>query len=218
MSTYLLINLCILLVPSIAYLLNHHKVRWLKQRLLPLLVIGIPFVYWDQQVAKIGHWGFSAAHITGITVFRLPIEEVLFFISVPLAMLTIYDGIRIKKKVSLVSARAIIAGIGILAGLLANISKPNSYSSIVAAVTIAVAFWLYVDKDHISTKKFWAFHAWGLFLFIITNSILTAIPIVTYGPDFITNARIGTIPIEDFFYNFSMLTGYILVYDYAKKT
>lgn len=55
-------------------------------------------------------------------------------------------------------------------------------------------------------------------LFITFNMVLTAIPVVRYGPEHIWggdglfNGRFFTIPLEDFFYNFSMLTWYLLAY------
>jgi hypothetical protein len=59
--------------------------------------------------------------------------------------------------------------------------------------------------------------------FMIFNYLLTSIPIVTYAPnaiwggDGLWNGRFFTIPIEDFFYNFSMLSFYLLLYLYFKK-
>jgi hypothetical protein len=59
--------------------------------------------------------------------------------------------------------------------------------------------------------------------FIIFNYLLTSIPIVSYnanaiwGADGLWNGRFFTIPLEDFFYNFSMLSFYLLVYQVFKK-
>jgi len=55
------------------------------------------------------------------------------------------------------------------------------------------------------------------FLFFVFNYLLTSIPIVIYNPYAITNIRILTIPIEDFFYNFSMLFLYLFFYLKSKK-
>ena len=55
-------------------------------------------------------------------------------------------------------------------------------------------------------RSFWI--AQGImFLFEIpTNGYLTWRPIVTYNPDFFLNIRIGTIPVEDFFYGYALIT------------
>ena len=53
--------------------------------------------------------------------------------------------------------------------------------------------------------------------FIVVNGILTGSynpPIVMYNPDEIINIRFLNIPIEDFFYSFSMLALTMLPYNY----
>ena len=58
---------------------------------------------------------------------------------------------------------------------------------------------------------------------IFINMILTAVPVVEYGPEHIWggdgmfNGRFFTIPLEDFFYNISMLTWYLLAYLLIKR-
>ena len=54
-------------------------------------------------------------------------------------------------------------------------------------------------------------------LFAIFNHVLTSLPVVTYSPQAITGIRAGTIPIEDFFYNFSLLSFYLIIYLFAEK-
>lgn len=49
--------------------------------------------------------------------------------------------------------------------------------------------------------------------FLIVNYILTSLPVVTYNPNEITGFFVITIPAEDFFYSFSLIGFYILVYE-----
>ncbi|MBS3946230.1 MAG: lycopene cyclase domain-containing protein [Melioribacter sp.] len=61
---------------------------------------------------------------------------------------------------------------------------------------------------------------WILFMnlpFFLVNYILTSLPVVSYSPDAIWGIRITTIPFEDFFYSFSMLSFYLFVYLLIKK-
>jgi lycopene cyclase domain-containing protein len=60
--------------------------------------------------------------------------------------------------------------------------------------------------------RFWLYLLVSFGLFFVANTFLTALPIVTYGDSAITGFRIGTIPIEDFAYNFALLTFFILTY------
>ena len=48
--------------------------------------------------------------------------------------------------------------------------------------------------------------------FVVFNYLLTSTVIVHYSPEAIWGVRVTTIPLEDFFYNFSMLSFYLAAY------
>jgi len=54
--------------------------------------------------------------------------------------------------------------------------------------------------------------AFSFIPFLIVNYALTSLPVVLYNPASVWGFRILTIPIEDFFYSFSMISFYIIVY------
>ena len=54
-------------------------------------LVALPFLVWDVIVTEAGHWSFSDAYTTGITIINLPLEEVLFFIAVPLAAVLVWE-------------------------------------------------------------------------------------------------------------------------------
>ncbi|MCB2203656.1 lycopene cyclase domain-containing protein [bacterium] len=64
------------------------------------LIVAVPFVVWDVFATAAGHWSFSSRFTTGLTLVNLPIEEVLFFIVVPLASILVWDtvGYLIKRR------------------------------------------------------------------------------------------------------------------------
>jgi lycopene cyclase domain-containing protein len=64
--------------------------RLIRAVLLPALI----FLIWDE-VAVAGHvWTYDPAYITGLVVpFQVPIEEVLFFIVIPLCALLTYNAV-----------------------------------------------------------------------------------------------------------------------------
>ncbi|MEO6502239.1 MAG: lycopene cyclase domain-containing protein [Jatrophihabitantaceae bacterium] len=63
--------------------------RW--RRLLAALVPGLVLgVAWDQYAVRSGHWHFDPRSVIGLDLFGLPLEEVLFFVVIPIcAILTL---------------------------------------------------------------------------------------------------------------------------------
>lgn len=66
-------------------------------------------------------------------------------------------------------------------------------------------------------KSFWNFWAVLVVLLFIVNGYLTWRPIVMYNSNFITNIRLFTIPIEDFFYGFSLITLNLIIWEKLTK-
>jgi lycopene cyclase domain-containing protein len=63
--------------------------RWrrLAAALVPGLVLGVA---WDQYAVRSGHWHFDPRYLTGLDLAGLPVEEVLFFVVIPIcAILTL---------------------------------------------------------------------------------------------------------------------------------
>ena len=53
------------------------------------------FVVWDAIAIARGHWTFSSRYTTGWTVpFDVPIEELAFFVVIPICALLSYESVR----------------------------------------------------------------------------------------------------------------------------
>lgn len=92
MYLYLYLNIFTILFPLL--LSFDKKVAFYKNwgSLFPaILANGLLFVAWDALFTEAGIWGFNEAYLTGIYLFNLPLEEVLFFLTVPYACVFIYD-------------------------------------------------------------------------------------------------------------------------------
>lgn len=66
-------------------------------------------------------------------------------------------------------------------------------------------------------KLFWLFLIIIACFKFLVNGYLTGSGIVNYNPYFFLGARIGTIPLEDFFFGFSMVLISVSVWEYFKK-
>jgi hypothetical protein len=75
----------------------------------------------------------------------------------------------------------------------------------------------------LSSRVFWTFVVVTMGLFVMMNMVLTSLPVVEYNPDAIWggdglwNGRFFHIPLEDFFYNLSLLTTFLMAYLMAKR-
>ncbi len=68
--------------------------RW-RRLLLSVLPVAVVFALWDIYAIASGHWWFDEALITGIRLpGDLPIDEVVFFLLVPLAAILTLEAVR----------------------------------------------------------------------------------------------------------------------------
>jgi lycopene cyclase domain-containing protein len=67
-------------------------------------------------------------------------------------------------------------------------------------------------------KKIYYFFLFFILCFkFMVNGYLTGSGIVIYNPEFFLGLRIGPIPVEDFFFGFSMVTLSIVFWEYFKN-
>jgi lycopene cyclase domain-containing protein len=68
--------------------------RWRRLLLTLLPVVGV-FVAWDLWAIRAGHWTFDPAQTTGVRLpGGLPIEELLFFVVVPVCAILGFEAVR----------------------------------------------------------------------------------------------------------------------------
>lgn len=66
----------------------------------------------------------------------------------------------------------------------------------------------------LSQRRFWVAMAIMIFFKIPSNGYLTGRPIVMYDPAYFLGIRLGTIPVEDFFYGFGLITLSLVLWEY----
>ena len=70
-----------------------------KRVVLAIAPVAFLFIAWDKYAIASGHWYFDKNQILGIFgPFGIPLEEYLFFIVVPIAVLMTIEAVRTVKK------------------------------------------------------------------------------------------------------------------------
>jgi lycopene cyclase domain-containing protein len=87
-----------------------------------------------------------------------------------------------------------------------------------AAVVLVVLLDRILRTHLLARREYWVCIC-ILFCFkVLVNGYLTARPIVLYGEDFTLGVRLYTIPVEDFFYGYSLITASLVLWEYFKRT
>lgn len=68
----------------------------LARAIAPVLLV---LVVWDFVAVLRGHWSFHPDVVTGVKVGVLPIEEILFFLTVPACAVLTYEAVRERSRV-----------------------------------------------------------------------------------------------------------------------
>ncbi len=66
--------------------------------LLTVAPVAVVFVIWDLYAIESQHWFFDPDQMTGITFGALPLEELLFFIVVPIAAVMTLEAVRVVRR------------------------------------------------------------------------------------------------------------------------
>jgi lycopene cyclase domain-containing protein len=66
------------------------------RRLLRTLgMVLVPFLTWDILATEAGHWSFDDEQTLGARVAGLPLEEIAFFVVIPLAVIYTVEAVRL---------------------------------------------------------------------------------------------------------------------------
>lgn len=92
---YLLLMLgCLLLTLPLEWLLQARVYRRFRLVLIALLPVVVVFSVWDIVGIARNHWSYNPNYVTGVQLpFAMPIEELVFFIVIPLCGLLTYEAV-----------------------------------------------------------------------------------------------------------------------------
>jgi lycopene cyclase domain-containing protein len=222
--TYLLINFFAILIPFIASFdrRNYFYSKW--KYLFPAIAItGFLFIVWDMLYTSMGIWGFNPRYLTGIYIVNLPVEEILFFITIPFACVFTYDSLNylIKKdlfgKISSIISFVLVAVLITVA--LLNLGK--LYTSVTFLLTAAFILFHEIVLKSPYMGRFYFTYMFLLIPFFIINGLLTGTlieeQVVWYDNTQNLSIRILTIPVEDSVYGLLLILMNVTLFEYFKK-
>ena len=71
--------------------------RW-RRLALAVLPVAVVFAVWDVLEIRAGAWHYDGAYLVGVTLpGSLPLEELLFFLVVPVCAILTLEAVRVRK-------------------------------------------------------------------------------------------------------------------------
>ncbi|UCE07213.1 MAG: lycopene cyclase domain-containing protein [bacterium] len=219
-SEYLIFNLIVIIGPlPLSFDRKVHFVdKW--NNVFKAIVISLAaFVMWDSIVTG-RHWWFNDQFTLGLQILGLPIEEWLFFITIPYASLFTWEVFvtyfRNREMKGLQIIRSILFfGIPVGIGLFFW-GKEYTGLVFIALGLVVLLDWKLKTKMFIQLRTI-QYMTISTLAMLIFNGYLTWRPVVLYGETYQWGIRIFTIPIEDFGYGYALILLCTILYEYFKR-
>ena len=219
---YLAIDIFTLSFPFVASFYPKHAFYKEWKYLFPsLFLMASFFVVWDIIFTKIGVWGFNERYLSGIFVYNLPIEEILFFFFIPYSSIFIYFSLKyfLKNnpfyKLSM-HLHYLLIFICLVTVFLFFDKNYTFYTSLFLLIFLLITWYKKIDLSAIIFA-----YIFVIPFFLLTNGILTGSfidePVVWYNNSENLGIRMWTIPVEDLFYGFLLIAGNIVLMERLKK-
>ena len=198
-------------------------IRFWKPFFSAIILVGLFFIIWDIYFAFENVWGFNNEYLIGIWWFKLPLEEWFFFLLIPYASNFIhysleyfFPKLELSKNITQsITIVLFVMSLGVFTWNLDKIYTVASFGLFALLMLFQMLFqWKYARRFYLSFIVIYI-------PFFFVNSALTGSysdnPVVFYNDTENLGIRIGTMPLEDSFYCFSMLYGSVLVFEFLRK-
>jgi len=188
----------------------HYYKSW-KNLFPAILLTAIPFVLWDIIFTTWRVWGFNEMYHQVLTVFGLPIEEILFFIVIPFSSIFIYQCLRyyFPRDILAPIDKWISIGLGGLLILVGMFYWNRIYTSTTFLLTGVFMIFHYLNFENTYRTRFYLSYLITWVPFLIVDGVLTGgytqQPIVIYHSEEFLNFRITSVPLEDSIYGLLLL-------------
>ena len=220
-SLYLWLNIGSIAVPLLysfhPKLQLYKKFNWLLLSIM--LTIGV-FIPWDVIFTINGVWGFNSNYFLGFEIFSLPLEEWLFFICIPFACVFTHYALLLyfpNLKLNKVATKAISISLVLILFILALANYDKWYTLVNFSLAIPLTWLVYKYNPQLLQHFFLTFLVM-LIPFFIVNGVLTGSwidnQVVWYNNAENLGIRMGTIPVEDSIYAYSMILMNLYFFEY----
>jgi len=220
-SLYLWLNIGSIAVPLLysfhPKLQLYKKFHWLLLSLM--LTMGV-FIPWDVIFTINGVWGFNSDYFLGFEIFSLPLEEWLFFICIPFACVFTHYALLLyfpNLKLNKVATKAISISLVLILFRLALANYDKWYTLVNFSLAIPLTWLVYKYNPQLLQHFFLTFLVM-LIPFFIVNGVLTGSwidnQVVWYNDAENLGIRMGTIPVEDSIYAYSMILMNLYYFEY----
>lgn len=185
-------------------------------------ITGSFFIIWDVIFTINGVWGFNPDYLVGLDILHLPIEEWLFFITIPYACLFIYEVQKrfVKEDYLALMGKpfSLLLGLILVASAIGNHEKAYTFWNFLFCGGFLLLHYFIIRPNYLG--RFYFSFAIAMLGFFFVNGILTgtgiAEPVVWYNNDENLGIRLGTIPVEDIFYGMLLILMNLTFYEYFK--
>jgi len=216
LSYYLMLDLLVLAAPlalSFDRKVAFHR-KW-PAVFAAIAAIVLSFGAWDVWKTAIGVWSFNSEYAGTIRWLGLPPAEWFFFVAIPYACIFILACIRAYlRDAELKAVRAYWLVLAAVFALPAPFVLDRTYTAVVlvsAALTLVLG--ALASPATLRSRNTWIALGITYVPFVLANGILTGKPVVLYDDARNLGVRVGTIPVEDFVFSFSMLLASFVLYD-----
>ena len=91
----ILMGLCLVVTLPLEFVFGARVWRRPRRLLSALALPVVIFVFWDMVAIARHHWGYNPKYVTGWDLpFNLPVEELVFFLVIPVCSLLTLEAVR----------------------------------------------------------------------------------------------------------------------------
>jgi len=188
-----------------------------------IFIVALIFIIWDVWFTEAGIWRFNPDYLIGVNLINLPLEEWLFFFTVPFACVFIYECLNFYIKPDLLkAAEPFITPTLILLFLAVGCWKIwNMYTATTFILSGLFLLYHYLFENGAYRSRFYLAYLVTWIPFLLVNGVLTGgytqEPIVIYNPEEYLGLRVTSVPFDDSIYNFLLLLMVITLFERKRR-